>query len=198
MKLGSYRDRLLRASREDTFWSRSQLSLHTTVYLFAMRVLMRREVTTRFLEVGCGDAILCKEVRKLGVAHIIGMDFDDAHLALARKNVPEGKFLWRDILEKTTRFSADVVAFPNVLGYFTLAQLQDVLQRTTAPWVLLNVCVSDCTEKVPIWIGAEYRLQAYPQSQYEQVFRQSGYTVDNCMLVDWEKIEAFYILRSSK
>ena len=58
--------------------------------------LLRRAGTRRVLEIGCGPGQLAALLVQQGVQEYVGLDFSPAAIDLARKNVPQGRFVVGD------------------------------------------------------------------------------------------------------
>ncbi|WP_218009316.1 class I SAM-dependent methyltransferase [Herbidospora cretacea] len=137
----------------------------------------------RVLDVGCGTGEpTAKQFADAG-CEVTGIDISPVMLDLARKNVPEGTFLERDVVgidSSLGRFDA-VVAFFSLL-MLPRADIATALQRihdVIVPGGLLALSMVEIDlDDVPFqFLGAPVRVTGYLREDLRALVEETGFTV---------------------
>jgi len=146
----------------------------------------------RVLDLGCGTGVPTAGMLTESGLEVVGVDVSTEMLALARRNVPTGRFVAMDLLQldpSLGRFDA-VVAFFSLL-MLRRSEIPQVLRRMRAvlePGGLVAIgMVEGDLDYAPLsFLGQEMRVTAYPRSDLEATIRAEGLHVRE---VDVEEFE---------
>ncbi|WP_214110761.1 class I SAM-dependent DNA methyltransferase [Acrocarpospora catenulata] len=137
----------------------------------------------RVLDVGCGTGSPTAQQFAEAGCEVVGLDISPVMLDLARKNVPEGTFLLRDVTDlddSLGRFDAVVAFFvllmlPRAEIVTALKKIHDVLNPGG---VLALSMVEIDLDDVPFqFLGAPVRVTGYLRDELRQVIEEAGFTV---------------------
>ena len=96
------------------------------------RLLRVGDSPARILDIGCGQGDLVAELRvAFPHAELAGIDYSQAGVDSARKKVPDGQFLARDLI-------ADATVPASLAGWATHAVCSEVLEHLDDPLTLLR------------------------------------------------------------
>ncbi|GAA0990520.1 class I SAM-dependent methyltransferase [Acrocarpospora macrocephala] len=137
----------------------------------------------RVLDVGCGTGAPTAQQFAEAGCEVVGIDISPVMLDIARKNVPEGTFLERDITDlddSLGRFDAVVAFFvllmlPREEIARALKKIHDVL----APGGVLALSMVEIDlDDVPFqFLGAPVRVTGYLRDDLRAVIEEAGFTV---------------------
>jgi len=146
----------------------------------------------RVLDLGCGTGVPTAGMLSETGLEVIGIDVSTEMLALARRNVPTGRFVAMDLLE----LDSSLGTFDAVVSFFSLlmlrrAEIPPVLRRIRAvlrPGGLVAIgMVEGDLDYVPLtFLGQEVAVTAYPRADLEATIRAEGLHVRE---VDVEEFE---------
>jgi SAM-dependent methyltransferase len=151
-------------------------------------LLERLPERARVLDVGCGTGVpTALQFTGAGV-EVVGIDESERMLELARRRVPQARFLLRDMRELGT----DLGEFDAVTAFFSLLMvsradiaevLREIRQRLRGPRLLaLSMVYGDFDEFPMTFMGAPMRVSAYPTEQLSAVVRSAGFRIER----EWE------------
>jgi ubiquinone/menaquinone biosynthesis C-methylase UbiE len=146
----------------------------------------------RVLDLGCGTGVPTAGMLAESGLEVVGVDISTEMLALARRNVPTGRFVAMDLMELDTSLGE----FDAVCAFFSLL----MLRREDIPRVLRRVrtvlrpggvvaigMVEGDLDYAPLpFLGQELSVTAYPQADLESAIRAEGLHV---LEVDVEEFE---------
>jgi ubiquinone/menaquinone biosynthesis C-methylase UbiE len=146
----------------------------------------------RVLDLGCGSGVPTAGMLAESQLEVIGIDVSTEMLALARRNVPGGRFVAMDVME----LDDSLGEFDAVCAFFSLL----MLRREDIPRVLRRVrsvlrpggvvtigMVEGDFDYVPLtFLGQEMSVTAYPLADLEAAIRAEGLHV---LEVDVEEFE---------
>lgn len=146
----------------------------------------------RVLDLGCGTGVPTAGMLTESGLEVVGVDASTEMLALARRNVPTGRFVAMDLLELDTSLGT----FDAVASFFSLlmlrrADIPRVLRRMRAvlrPGGLMAIgMVEGDLDYAPMtFLGQEVSVTAYPRADLEAAIRAEGLHVRE---VDVEEFE---------
>jgi ubiquinone/menaquinone biosynthesis C-methylase UbiE len=146
-------------------------------------LLRRLPEAARVLDVGCGTGVPTAE-QLTGAGHqVVGLDIAEGMLEIARRSVPEGEFLHRDL----TTLDQDLGTFDAVVAFFTVLMLPrreipDVLHRIRdvmrpGGYFMLSMVEAD-VDNVPIqFLGSPVYVTGYLRDELQQVVEMAGFEV---------------------
>jgi ubiquinone/menaquinone biosynthesis C-methylase UbiE len=146
----------------------------------------------RVLDLGCGTGVPTAGMLAESGLEVVGVDVSTEMLALARRNVPAGRFVAMDVMELDTSLGE----FDAVCAFFSLL----MLRREDIPRVLRRIrtvlrpgglfaigMVEGDLDYAPLpFLGQELSVTAYPQADLESAMRAEGLHV---LEVDVEEFE---------
>jgi ubiquinone/menaquinone biosynthesis C-methylase UbiE len=146
----------------------------------------------RVLDLGCGTGVPTAGMLAESGMEVIGVDVSTEMLALARRNVPTGRFVAMDVME----LDGTLGRFDAVCAFFCLL----MLRRSDIPQVLRRVrsvlrpgglvaigMVEGDFDYAPLsFLGQQLSVTAYPQADLEAAIRAEGLHV---LEVDVEEFE---------
>jgi ubiquinone/menaquinone biosynthesis C-methylase UbiE len=146
----------------------------------------------RVLDVGCGTGVPTAGMLAESGLVVIGVDVSNEMLALARRNVPTGRFVAMDVME----LDDSLGEFDAVCAFFSLLMLrrEDIpraLRRMRAVLrpggiVAIGMVEGDLDYAPLPFLGQEVAVSAYPQADLEAAVRAEGLHV---LEVDVEEFE---------
>ena len=146
----------------------------------------------RVLDLGCGSGVPTAGMLAESGIEVVGVDVSTEMLALARRNVPTGRFVAMDVME----LDDSLGRFDGACAFFSLL----MLRRSDIPLVLRRVrsvlqpgglvtigMVEGDLDYLPLtFLGQEVSVTAYPRSDLEATIRAEGLHVRE---VDVEEFE---------
>jgi SAM-dependent methyltransferase len=155
-------------------------------------VIDRLRPGARVLDLGCGTGVPTAGMLAETGLEVVGVDVSTEMLALARRNVPTGRFVAMDVLD----LDDSLGRFDAVCAFFSLL----MLRREGIPRVLRRVrsvlqpggvvaigMVEGDFDYAPLpFLGQELSVTAYPQADLEGAVRAEGLHV---LEVDVEEFE---------
>jgi SAM-dependent methyltransferase len=155
-------------------------------------VIDRLRPGARVLDLGCGTGVPTAGMLAETGLEVVGVDVSTEMLALARRNVPTGRFVAMDVLD----LDDSLGRFDAVCAFFSLL----MLRREGIPRVLRRVrsvlqpggvvaigMVEGDFDYAPLpFLGQELSVTAYPQADLEAAIRAEGLHV---LEVDVEEFE---------
>ena len=155
-------------------------------------VIDRLAPGARVLDLGCGTGVPTAGMLAETGLEVVGVDVSTEMLALARRNVPTGRFVAMDLME----LDGSLGEFDGVCAFFSLLMLRKediprVLRRTKAllrPGAVVAIgMVEGDFDYAPLpFLGQEVSVTAYPRADLEAVIRGEGLHV---LEVDVEEFE---------
>ena len=146
----------------------------------------------RVLDLGCGTGVPTAGMLTESALEVVGIDVSTEMLALARRNVPTGRFVAMDVME----LDGSLGRFDAVCAFFSLLMLRRediprVLRRIRAvlrPGAVVAVgMVEGDLDYFPLsFLGQEVYVTAYPRADLEAALRAEGLHV---LEVDVEEFE---------
>ena len=146
----------------------------------------------RVLDLGCGTGVPTAGMLAESGIEVVGIDVSTEMLALARRNVPTGRFVAMDALE----LDETLGQFDGACAFFCLLMLRrsdipKVLRRIRSllrPGGLVTIgMVEGDLDYAPLsFLGQEMFVTAYPQTDLEAAIRADGLHV---LEVDVEEFE---------
>ena len=146
----------------------------------------------RVLDLGCGTGVPTAGMLAESGMEVIGIDVSTEMLALARRNVPAGRFVAMDVME----LDGSLGRFDAVAAFFCLlmlrrADIPRVLRRVRSvlrPGGLVAIgMVEGDLDYAPLsFLGQQMSVTAYPQTDLEAAIRAEGLHV---LEVDVEEFE---------
>jgi ubiquinone/menaquinone biosynthesis C-methylase UbiE len=146
----------------------------------------------RVLDLGCGTGVPTAGMLAESGVEVIGIDVSTEMLALARRNVPAGRFVAMDVME----LDGSLGRFDAVAAFFCLlmlrrADIPRVLRRVRSvlrPGGLVAIgMVEGDLDYAPLsFLGQQMSVTAYPQTDLEAAIRAEGLHV---LEVDVEEFE---------
>lgn len=138
---------------------------------------------SRVLDVGCGTGAPTAQQFADAGCEVTGVDISPVMLELARKNVPTGTFLERDVLE----LDGSLGVFDAVTAFFSLlmlprAEIEQALRRihsVLAPGGLFSLSMVEIDlDDVPFqFLGAPVRVTGYLRDELREVIEAAGFSV---------------------
>lgn len=139
----------------------------------------------RVLDVGCGTGVpAARQLTEAG-CEVTGIDISARMLELARRNVPQARFLQRDVLD----VDPSMGRFDAAMAFFTLlmlprAEIPPALRRlraVLAPGGLLTLGMVEAElDDVSIpFLGWPLRVTAYSRGQLREVVEAEGFRVED-------------------
>ncbi|CAA9245903.1 MAG: SAM-dependent methyltransferase [uncultured Corynebacteriales bacterium] len=155
-------------------------------------VIDRLAPGARVLDLGCGTGVPTAGMLAETGLEVVGVDVSTEMLALARRNVPTGRFVAMDLME----LDGSLGEFDGVCAFFSLLMLRKediprVLRRTKAllrPGAVVAIgMVEGDFDYAPLsFLGQEVAVTAFPRVDLESVIRAEGLHV---LEVDVEEFE---------
>jgi ubiquinone/menaquinone biosynthesis C-methylase UbiE len=146
----------------------------------------------RVLDLGCGTGVPTAGMLTESGMEVVGIDVSTEMLALARRNVPTGRFVAMDAME----LDGSLGRFDGACAFFSLLMLRrgdipKVLRRIRSvlePGGLVAIgMVEGDLDYAPLsFLGQEMSVTAYPRSDLESAVRADGLHV---LEVDVEEFE---------
>jgi ubiquinone/menaquinone biosynthesis C-methylase UbiE len=146
----------------------------------------------RVLDLGCGTGVPTAGMLAESGLEVVGIDVSTEMLALARRNVPTGRFVAMDVME----LDGTLGRFDGVCAFFSLLMLRRrdiprVLRRLRsvldpAGLVVIGMVEGDFDYAPLNFLGQEMLVTAYPQADLEAAVRADGLHV---LEVDVEEFE---------
>ena len=147
-------------------------------------LLDRLPAGARVLDVGCGTGLPTARQLVAAGCEVTGIDISPVMLDLARRNVPQARFIHRDVVD----IDASLGRFHGVVAFFsllmlprheivgTLTRLRDVL--LPAGWLTIGMVEADLDDVPLPFLGAPIRVTGWPRGQLRRVIGDAGFTVD--------------------
>lgn len=137
----------------------------------------------RVLDVGCGTGLPTAEQLVRAGFEVTGIDVSEGMLDIARRSVPQARFLHRDL----TTVDTDLGEFDAVVAFFALlmlprADIPEVLQRLRGVlrpggYFLLSMVEADLDD-IPIqFLGSPVYVTGYLRDELRQVVEKAGFEV---------------------
>jgi len=155
-------------------------------------VIDRLAPGARVLDLGCGTGVPTAGMLAETGLEVVGVDASTEMLALARRNVPTGRFVAMDLME----LDGSLGEFDGVCAFFSLLMLRRediprVLRRTKAllrPGAVVAIgMVEGDFDYAPLpFLGQEVSVTAFPRADLEATIRAEGLHV---LEVDMEEFE---------
>ena len=155
-------------------------------------VIDRLAPGARVLDLGCGTGVPTAGMLAETGLEVVGVDVSTEMLALARRNVPTGRFVAMDLME----LDGSLGEFDGVCAFFSLLMLRKediprVLRRTKAllrpgAVVAIGMVEGDFDYAPLAFLGQEVAVTAFPRVDLESVIRAEGLHV---LEVDVEEFE---------
>jgi ubiquinone/menaquinone biosynthesis C-methylase UbiE len=155
-------------------------------------VIDRLAPGARVLDLGCGTGVPTAGMLTESGLEVVGVDASTEMLALARRNVPAGRFVAMDLME----LDGSLGEFDGVCAFFSLLMLRRediprVLRRTKAllrPGAVVAIgMVEGDVDYAPLaFLGQEVSVTAFPRADLEATIRAEGLHV---LEVDMEEFE---------
>lgn len=155
-------------------------------------VIDRLPPGSRVLDLGCGTGVPTAGMLTETGLEVVGVDVSTEMLALARRNVPTGRFVAMDLME----LDESLGRFDAVCAFFSLLMIRRrdiprVLRRIRAvlnPGAVVAIgMVEGDLDYVPLpFLGQELSVTAYPRADLEAAIRAEGLHV---LEVDVEEFE---------
>ena len=155
-------------------------------------VIDRLRPGARVLDLGCGTGVPTAGMLAESGIEVVGLDVSTEMLALARRNVPGGRFVAMDLME----LDGSLGRFDAVCAFFSLLMVRRediprVLRRIRAVLnpggaVAVGMVEGDCNYAPLPFLGQELLVTAYPQADLEAALRAEGLHV---LEVDVEEVE---------
>lgn len=147
------------------------------------------------LDVGCGSGLpTAAQLASAGCA-VVGVDTSPVMLDLARKNVPTGIFVERDLHDLTGLHPAQN-RFDGATAFFSLLMLPrteigkalDSIRGVLAPEGVfaIGMVEGDTDYLIREFLGVPIPLTAYPRDELHHVLQQHGFTVIEFHPEVWE------------
>jgi ubiquinone/menaquinone biosynthesis C-methylase UbiE len=146
----------------------------------------------RVLDLGCGTGVPTAGMLAESGLEVVGIDVSTEMLALARRNVPTGRFVAMDLME----LDGSLGEFDAVCAFFSLLMLRrgdipQVLRRLRSVlrpggYVAVGMVEGDVDYAPLTFLGQEVSVTAYPQHELEAAIRGEGLHV---LEVDVEEFE---------
>jgi ubiquinone/menaquinone biosynthesis C-methylase UbiE len=146
----------------------------------------------RVLDLGCGTGVPTAGMVAESGLDVVGIDVSTEMLALARRNVPAGRFVAMDALE----LDGSLGTFDGVTAFFSLlmlrrADIPRVVRRIRAVLrpagvVAIGMVEGDQDYAPLLFLGQEIFVTAYPRTDLEAAIRAEGLHV---LEVDVEEFE---------
>jgi ubiquinone/menaquinone biosynthesis C-methylase UbiE len=155
-------------------------------------VIDRLPAGGRVLDLGCGTGVPTAGMLAETGLDVVGIDVSTEMLALARRNVPTGRFVAMDLME----LDGSLGRFDAVCAFFSLLMVrrEDVpralrrVRTVLKPGAVVAIgMVEGDFDYVPLpFLGQEVLVTAYPQADLEAAIRAEGLHV---LEVDVEEFE---------
>lgn len=147
------------------------------------------------LDVGCGSGLPTAAQLSSAGCVVVGVDTSPVMLELARKNVPTGIFVERDLHDLTGlhpaqgRFAAATAFFALLMLPRTeIGKALDSIHNVLAPDGLfaLGMVEGDTNYLMRDFLGVPIPLTAYPRDELQHVLHSHGFTVLELHSQEWE------------
>jgi ubiquinone/menaquinone biosynthesis C-methylase UbiE len=155
-------------------------------------VIDRLPAGSRVLDLGCGTGVPTAGMLTETRLEVVGIDVSTEMLALARRNVPTGRFVAMDLLE----LDESLGRFDAACAFFSLLMIRRediprVLRRVRAVLnpggvVAIGMVEGDFDYAPLPFLGQELSVTAYPRADLEAAIRAEGLHV---LEVDVEEFE---------
>lgn len=159
-------------------------------------VIDRLPAGARVLDIGCGTGVPSAGMLAESGLEVVGIDVSTEMLALARRNVPGGRFIAMDVLE----LDSSLGEFDAVTAFFSLLMLRRVdiprvLRRVRAALrpggiVAIGMVEGDFDYFPMSFLGQEVRVTAYPRPDLEAAIRAGGLHVREVDVEEFEPASA--------
>ena len=146
----------------------------------------------RVLDLGCGSGVPTAGMLAESGIEVVGIDVSTEMLALARRNVPTGRFVAMDVME----LDDSLGRFDGACAFFSLLMLRRadipvVLRRVRSVLqpgglVTIGMVEGDLDYEPLRFLGQDMSVTAYPRSDLEAAVRADGLHV---LEVDVEEFE---------
>jgi SAM-dependent methyltransferase len=154
----------------------------------------------RVLDVGCGYGAVAYSIADRTGAHVTGIDLDAANIAKARQlhARPNLTFLQGEAPRDLPREHFDVIVLSNVLEHIEsrLHFLRQLIEKTSAPRLLIRVPMSDREWRVPLraelgqfHFSDPTHFTEYTRDSFEQEMAAAGLVISH-LQVNWGEIWA--------
>ncbi|MFJ7073736.1 class I SAM-dependent DNA methyltransferase [Streptomyces sp. NPDC098781] len=144
---------------------------------------------SRVMDLGCGTGVpTALQLTEAGF-EVVGVDLSDGMLALARKNVPNGRFHRADIADLRPEGPLDLGRFDAVAAFFSLLMLPRVeiplalrtIHHLLVPGGLctLSMVEADVDDFAIPFIGETIRVSGYLRDELREVVEGAGFEISD-------------------
>jgi SAM-dependent methyltransferase len=146
------------------------------------------------LDVGCGSGVPTAALLASEGFHVVGVDTSPVMLDLARRNVPTGIFVEREMHDVTALHPREG-RFEGAAAFFSLLMLSredigrtlDAIRGVLAAdgSFVLGMVEGDTDFLVREFLGVPVPLTAYPRPELEQVLHRHGFSIVSLEAEPW-------------
>jgi SAM-dependent methyltransferase len=139
------------------------------------------------LDLGCGTGLPTSRQLAEAGCRVTGVDFAPAMVELARRNVPEARFLTGDIADPGRIEGLDP-PYDAVVAFFALLHLPRAripgalagIRRALVPGgrFCLSMVEADIDDEPTSFLGQRIRVTGFPRAVLRSVVEDAGFTVD--------------------
>lgn len=180
----------------------SDANKHTVKYLKLLINLLPRKA--KILDLGCGAGIPTTKILAQ-YYQVVGVDISEKQIQLARKNVPEAKFIKTDMLEvDLPDNSFDAIVSLYAIIHIPREHHQELLRKIRKMlkpdgYFLATMGVSDLKEaKEENWLGAPMYWSHFDKKRNLEMLQQAGFEVIKAKVEvekeDREEVKHLYVL----
>lgn len=148
-------------------------------------LIERLPAGSRVLDVGCGTGTPTAR-RLVDAGHdVTGIDISDGMLAIARRDVPEAKFVHLD----ATELDGSLGDFSAIVAFFSLlmlprAEIPGVLERLhdvlePGGHLILSMVEADLDDTPILFLGNQIRVTGYMRGELRDVVTRAGFEVSD-------------------
>lgn len=159
------------------------------------RLLEYLKDNSSILDLACGPGNISKYLKdKYADPSITGIDFSERMLDLARKNIPDGKFIAGDVLDLEMKEEYDSVIFGFGLPYLNIDEFENLLYRIKESLVdngifYLSFMDGDRSgfEKTS-FTGSDLLLTYYhPENAVRKLLSKHGFVITDEFVLDYKE-----------